>query len=97
MISVVPHNFHRIEVVVVARKESQPAVQAASCAGCELCGREPALPASSTDARTLQCLGVISFFLLSENLSKVDLGFGLASRRLRNIHVVCVPAFFTAV
>ena len=46
--------FYRIEVVVVARKESQPAVQAASCAGCELCGREPALPAFSTGAHTLK-------------------------------------------
>ena len=45
--------FYRIEVVVVARKESQPAVQAASCAGCELCGREPALPAFSTGAHPL--------------------------------------------
>ena len=55
----------RFQVVVVARRESQPAVQAASCAGCELCGREPDLPAFSTDAHTLQCVCAISCFTLN--------------------------------
>ena len=57
--------FYRIEVVFVARKENPPAVQAASCAGCELCGREPDLPAFSTDAHTLQCVCAISCFTLN--------------------------------
>ena len=34
----------------------------ASCAGCELCGCEPALPAFSTDAHPLQCVGAVSWF-----------------------------------
>ena len=57
--------FYRIEVVVFARKESQPAVQAASCAGCELCGREPALPAFSTEAHPIKkrlCCAVFNDF-----------------------------------
>ena len=38
------------------RQKGKPA----SYAGCELCGCEPALPAFSTDARPLQCVGAVS-------------------------------------
>ena len=41
------------------RQKGKPA----SYAGCELCGREPALPAFSTDAHPLQCVCAVSWFL----------------------------------
>ena len=41
------------------RQKGKPA----SCAGCELCGREPALPAFSTDAHPLQCVCAVSCFI----------------------------------
>ena len=63
-----PTNFIRMSVFLVEcsvsyccrRQKGKPA----SCAGCELCGREPALPAFSTDAHHLQCVCAVSCLTL---------------------------------
>ena len=62
MISVVPHKFHRIEVVVVARKESQPAVQAASCAAASRLYRHSAQTHTPYNASVLPRVSVLFLF-----------------------------------
>ena len=58
-IPVVRHKFIRVYSSCCRRQKGKPA----SCAGCDYCGREPALPAFSTDAPPrkmgLCCLVVI--------------------------------------
>ena len=52
----VRHKIIKVYSSCCRRQKGKPA----SCAGCELCGREPALPAFSTDAHTLQCVCAVS-------------------------------------
>ena len=55
-ISMVRHKIIKVYSSCCRRQKGKPA----SCAGCELCGREPALPAFSTDAHPLQCVCAVS-------------------------------------
>ena len=67
-IPVVRHKFIRVYSSCCRRQKGKPA----SCAGCDYCGREPALPAFSTDAHPprmrLCCLVFMRVLRLAEPL-----------------------------